>query len=122
MKRYIVKAILIMCAKIFFTTASIGGAILYIGYVKHWNTMIAYSNAFFLAGSLVIIAGGMSRAAAGDDWNIFQRLSAESFREMSSGDRANFIIEASSSISTLILGVASGLLLMLISAITGFLL
>jgi hypothetical protein len=48
-------------------------------------------------------------------------LNAESFREMSSGERANFIINESSPISLVILGLLSGILLILISAIAAYL-
>ena len=93
-----------------------------IGYVNEWNSSIAYSNAFFLAGCLVIIGGGLSRFAAGQEWNSFQLLYAESFREMSPSERANFILDASSSMSALILGLLSGILLILISAIAAYIL
>lgn len=117
MERLIVKAILKMCTKAIVLTTIIGIAIGLIGYINKWNSWIAYSDAFFLAGCLAIVAGGMSHFAAGEEWNNFQLLSAESFRGMSSGERADFIISASSSISTLTLGVLSGILLILISAL-----
>lgn len=109
-----------MCAKSIAITAIIGGVIGIIGYINKWNSSIAYSNAFFLAGCLLIIAGTSSRYAAGQGWYSYQLLSAESFRKMSSGERADFIIKASSSMSTVILGVLSGLLLILISAIAAY--
>lgn len=122
MERYIIMAVIKMCAKCILVTALIGVVIGVIGYRNQWDSSITYSNAFFLAGCLAIIAGGFSRAAAGEDWSTFQLLSAESFRGMSSSERANFIIDASSSISTLILGVLSGILLILISLIIAYLL
>jgi hypothetical protein len=64
----------------------------------------------------------MSRVAAGQEWNDFQLLDAESFRGMSSGERASFIIDASSRMSTVILGVLTGILLFLISAIAAYIL
>lgn len=117
MKRFVIQAIIKMCAKAILLTAIIGVVIGILGYINKWNSSIAYSNAFFLAGCLVIIAGTSSRLAACQEWNSFQLLSAESFREMSRGERANFIINASSSLSLLILGILSGILLILISAI-----
>ena len=72
-------------------------------------------NAFFLAGCLVIVAGTASRLGAGQEWSNFQSLYAESFRDMSSSERANFIVNASSSVSMLIMGLFSGILLILIS-------
>jgi hypothetical protein len=122
MKRYILMSIIKMCAKSALVTTVIGVVIGVIGYVNKWDSSIKYSNAFFLAGCLVIIAGGFSKSAAGEDWSTFQLLSAESFRGMSSSERANFIINASSSISTLVLGVLSGILLILISLIIAYLL
>jgi hypothetical protein len=115
MKRLVIMAILKMCGKAILLTTIMGVVIGIIGYINQWNSSMAYSNAFFLAGCLVIIAGTSSRLGAGDDWTTFQLLSAESFRDMSSSDRANLIINASSSVSLVILGVLSGILLILIS-------
>lgn len=76
-----------------------------------------YSNAFFIAGCLVIIAGTSSRMAAGPEWSTFQLLHAESFRGMSSSERADAIIRASSSVRLVVLGLLTGILLMIISLI-----
>lgn len=122
MKRLVIKAIIKMCAKAIALTTVIGVVIGVIGYINQWDSSIAYSNAFFLAGCLLIIAGTASKFTAGQDWDTFQLLGAESFRGMSSGERAQFIIDVSSPINTLILGVLSGLLLILISAIAAYLL
>ncbi len=117
MKRLVLMAILKMCGKAISITMITGIVIAGIGYMNKWDTSIAYSNAFFIAGCLLIIAGGMSRLAAGQEWNAFQLFSGESFRNMSSGDRVNFIINASSSLNLVILGLLSGILLILISLI-----
>jgi hypothetical protein len=117
MNRLVIKAIIKICAKAILLTAIIGVVIGMIGYINEWNSSIVYSNAFFLTGLLVIIAGASSRLGAGKDWNSFQMLSAESFREMSPGERANFIIDASSSLSLFILGLLTGILLILISVL-----
>ena len=113
MKRLVIKAIIKMCAKSILLTTIIGVIIGIIGYTNKWNSSIAYSNAFFLAGCLVIVAGTASRLGAGQEWNNFQLLNAESFREMNSSERANFIINASSSISLVILGLLTGISLIL---------
>jgi hypothetical protein len=122
MKRLVIMAITKMCGKAILLTIIAGIVIGVIGHIKKWDTSLAYSNAFFIAGCLVIMAGMSSRLAAGQEWNTFQLLNAESFREMSSSERANFIINASSSISLVILGLLSGLLLILISAIAAYIL
>ncbi len=122
MKRLVIKAIIKMCAKSILLTTIIGVIIGIIGYTNKWNSSIAYSNAFFLAGCLVIVAGTASRLGAGQEWNNFQLLNAESFREMNSSERANFIINASSSISLVILGLLTGILLILISVIVAYIL
>lgn len=111
-----------MCGKSIALTTIIGVVIGIIGYINKWNSSITYSNAFFVAGCLMIIAGTSSRYAAGQDWNKFQLLKADSFHEMSSSERAIFIINESSPISLVILGVLSGILLILISAIAAYLL
>ena len=66
---------------------------------------------------MLIIGGAFSRQAAGQDWDSFQMLSAESFRDMSPGERADFIVNASSSVRLVVLGVVSGILLFLISLV-----
>lgn len=120
MDRLVIQAIIKMCAKAILITTIVGVIIGIIGYFNNWNSAIAYSNAFFLAGCLTIVAGASSRYAAGQGWSNFQRLSVESFRDLSSGEQANMIINASSPISTVILGMLSGTLLILISAFAAF--
>jgi hypothetical protein len=115
MKRYVILAVLKMGGKAILLVTIIGVIIGIVGYVNQWNSSLTYSNAFFLAGCLVIIAGTSSRLGAGDDWNTFQLLPGESFGNMSSGERAKFIIEASSSVSLVILGVLTGSFLIFIS-------
>lgn len=122
MKRLIIQAILKMCAKAIILTAIISVIIGIIGFINKWDSPIAYSDAFFVAGCLLIIAGASSRYAAGQEWFSFQLLPAESFRKMSSGERAAFIINESSPIRLVVLGMLSGLLLILISAIAAYLL
>ena len=111
-----------MCAKSILLTTTIGVAIGIIGYINTWNSSIAYSNASFVAGCLVIIAGTSSRFAAGQYWGTFGSLSGESFRGMSSSERADSIIKASSSLRLVILGLLTGLMLIFISAIAAYLL
>lgn len=116
MKRLVIKDIVQMCMKAIFLATGIGVIIGALGYIRNW-TSIAYSNAFFVAGALVIIAGGLSRLAAGQELNVFQQLYAESFRDMNSMQKVNFIVDASSPISQVILGFLTGLLLILIAAV-----
>ena len=117
MKRIVIMAIIRMCGKAVLFTTIAGTAIGGIGYVNQWDTSRAYSNAFFIAGCLVIIAGMSSRLGASQDWRSFQLPYAESFRDMSSSERANFVVEASSSIGLVILGLLSGVMLILISVL-----
>lgn len=117
MERSVIKAIIRMCAKAILVTAVIGIIIGIIGYSNQWNSPIAYSNAFFVAGCLVIIAGTSSRFAAGRDIGNYQLINAKSFRDMSSGERIDYIVNANSPIRTVVLGLLTGLLLGLISAI-----
>jgi hypothetical protein len=115
MKRLVVMAIITMCGKAIFLTTIVGIVIGIMGNVNKWNTSLAYSNAFFIAGCLAIGAGTLSRLGAGQARNSFQLLYAESFRNMSSSERANFIVNVSNSMSTVILSLLSGILLILIS-------
>lgn len=117
MNRLVMIAISKMLAKSILLATIITIVIGIIGYVKKWDTPLVYSNAFFIAGALVIIAGTSSRLAAGDDWKNSQLVSANGFRDMSSSERASFIVNASSSFGSVILGVLSGILLIVISSI-----
>jgi hypothetical protein len=117
MKRLVIMTVVKMCAEAFLIAFFIGTAIVLIGNMNKWDTSLEYSNAFTIAGFLVIIAGASSRLGSGQEWNNFQGLYAESFRDMNAGERANFIINASSSFRLVILGLLSGLLLILSSVL-----
>ncbi|MFN2213346.1 MAG: hypothetical protein ACK2UE_09775 [Anaerolineales bacterium] len=115
MKRFVIMAIIKILGEAIFFSMVAGMVIGVIGYVKKWDTTIAYSDAFFIAGCFLIIAGASSRIAAGGDWNKFQLLNSERFRVVNSGERANFIANASSSFHLPILGLLSGIILILIA-------
>ena len=117
MKRLIVIAILKILGKAILITAIVGMVVVAIGYSKQWDNPVQYVNAFFIAGCLAIIAGASSRMTAGVGRDKFQYLYAESFRDMSSTERANLIANASSSLSLVILGFLSGFFLIAISVI-----
>jgi hypothetical protein len=117
MKRPLFMTMIKMGGEAVFLTIAAGIAIGIIGYFNKWDTSIKYSNAFFIAGCLFFIGGAFSRLGAGQDWDSFQMLSAESFRDKSPGERANIIITASSSMRLVILGILSGILLILISVL-----
>jgi hypothetical protein len=119
MKRLLLQAILKICGEAILLATMTGVVIGMIGYINRWNALIKYSNAFFLAGCLVIIAGTSSRFAAGQEWGSFQ-IYSESFRDMSRSERANYIVNASSSVRLAVVGLLSGVLLILISAIAAF--
>jgi len=107
-------AILKVLGKAVLIAAIVAAAILYIGYTKEWDSALTYSNAFFIAGCLVIIAGGASRLG-NQDWNSLQLLPAESFRGMSNDERALFIVNISNSLGLALLGLLSGSLLIFVS-------
>ena len=115
MKRLVMMAMVKLIGEALLITIIVGIVIGVIGKLKQWDTSLAFSNAFFIAGCLVIVAGTSTKLAASQDWGVFQMISGESFRGMSGSERANFIIEASSSIRLVILGVLSGIFLILIS-------
>jgi hypothetical protein len=122
MNRSVIKAFLKMFVESILLATMIGVAIAILGHVNKWNSSVAYSDAFFVAGCIVIVAGGSSRLAAGGERNNFQLFHAESFRDMSSSEQANFIINASSSLRLVILGLLIGIWLILISAIEAYIL
>ena len=117
MKRLVILTMLKMCGKAVLLTIVVGIIIGVIGYTNKWDTTIAYSNAFFIAGVLMIIAGASSKLGAGQDWHSFQLLYADSFHDMSSSERANLIIDASNSVRLVILGALSGILLIITSVL-----
>ena len=117
MKRLVITAMLKMGGEAVLLTILAGIVIGIIGYLNQWDTSLQYSNAFFIAGCLLIIAGASSRLGAGQERNYFQELYAESFRDMSASEQANFIVNASSSVRLVILGLLSGILLFIISFI-----
>ena len=117
MKRLVFMTMVKLCGEAIFIAILVGIAIGIIGNLKKWDTSLEYSNAFTIAGFLVIIAGASSRLGSGQEWNNFQGLYAESFRDMNAGERANFIVNASSSFRLVILGLLSGLLLILCSVL-----
>jgi hypothetical protein len=115
MKRLVITAMIKMGGEVILLTISAGIVIGIIGYLNKWDTPLKYSDGFFIAGCFLIIAGASSRLGAGQERNIFQGLYAESFRDMSASERANFIVNASSSTRLVILGLLSGILLFIIS-------
>ena len=106
-----------MCGEAITLTIFAGIIIGVIGYLNKWNSSLTYSNAFFIAGCLAIIGGASSRLGASRERDTFQALYAESFRNMSDSERANFIVNASSSFRIVILGLLSGIMLILISVL-----
>lgn len=117
MNRLVIMAIIKLCAEAILFTIIAGILIGAIGYIKKWDSSLPYSNAFFIAGCIMIIAGASTRLGAGQSWSSFQVAYAESFRDMSNSERANFVIDASSSLKLVILGLLSGILLILISVL-----
>jgi hypothetical protein len=117
MNRLVMMTIIKLCVEALLLTIAAVIVVGVIGYRNKWDKSITYSNAFFIAGSLMIIAGGSSKMTAGADWASSQTLYAESFRGMSNSDRANFIINVSSSYRLVILGLLSGISLIILSVL-----
>ena len=122
MQRPVVIAVLKKCGEALLLAMLAGIIIGIIGNLNHWDTALEYSDAFFIAGSLLIIAGASSRLAAGQDLERFRGLYADSYRNMSPAERAEFIVNASSSVRLVVIGLLSGVLLMLISELVAKLL
>jgi hypothetical protein len=122
MDRNAIQAIFRMFTNAVLLTTLVGIIIAIIGFSRQWTTTLQYSNAFFIAGSILIIAGASSRLNAGQEIDTHRLLNAQAFREMSSAERTDFIVAVNSSYRTLILGVLSGLLLIAISAFVAYVL
>ncbi len=121
MNRLVFKTAIKLCGEAALLALLAAVAILIIGGWRKWDTSIQYSNALFMAGCLVFVGGGISRLAAGREWATFQRFGAESFGDMSPVERANFIVDASSPVRLVIVGVLSGIFLFILSALTYYL-
>jgi hypothetical protein len=117
MKRLVIIAILKLCGEAILLAILVGIVIAIIGNLNKWDTPIQYSNAFFIAGCLVIVPGVMSRLRAGEEWYYFQSYSAESIRDMSPDERASFVVNTSTSLRHIILGLLTGILLILTSVL-----
>ena len=72
MNRLVMMAIPKMCGKAILLTIMIAIVIGVIGYRNQWDS-VAFSNAFFIAGGLLIVAGAFSRLVAGQEWSVFSR-------------------------------------------------
>ncbi len=116
MYRLVMKTILRIGGEAALITVVGGVLVATIGALNRWDNPVAYSNAFFIAGGLAIIAGASSRLGASQEWNTFLVMSAESFRDMGASQRANFIVQVSSSFRLVIVGLLGGMGLILISA------
>ena len=121
MKRPVMMALIKMCGEALLLALLAGIVIGIMGNLNHWDTALEYSDAFFIAGSLLIIAGASSRLAAGQDLEHFRGLYADSFRNMSPGERVEYIVNASSSVRLVVIGLLSGVLLILISELVAIL-
>ena len=115
MNRLVATAVIKLCGEAIFITVLAGIIIGIIGYVNKWNTSRQYSDALFIAACLIFSTGALSRRLAGEEWGYFRGIYAESFRQMSPSERANFIVNASNSIRLTVLGLLSGILLTLLS-------
>lgn len=67
-------AMIKMCGEAVLHPIFAGIAIGIIGNLNKWDTSLEYSNAFFIAGCLVIITGASSRLGADQEVNYFQGL------------------------------------------------
>lgn len=115
MKRLVAMAMIKLCGEAILFAMLAGIIIGILGYLNKWGTSLEYSNALFIAGCLMLIGGMASRLGAGQQWEPFQRLYA--FRSMSANERASFVDSVSSSVGLVIIGVLSGILLILISVL-----
>lgn len=109
LKKWIKNPIINLLAEAFLLTVGIGLIIFIFGRLGRWGSPVAYSNAFFLAGLLVFVAGVISRLSAGQGMFNFPSLTAESYKQMDSSERIRFIINTNSPLRLVILGILTGL-------------
>ena len=117
MKRFVGMFGIKMCGEAILLTIFAGIVIVIIGNLKKWDASLEYSNAFFIAGCLLIITGAGSRLGAGQGWNNFQLLNEVNFRNMSADERADFVLSATSSVRLVVLGFLGGIFLILTSVL-----
>ena len=115
MNRLLITTIIKFCGEAVLIAIVAGFGIGIFGYLKKWDSSLAYGNAFFIAGALIIIAGAASRMGASQERNMYQMFHIDTFRNMSASEQANYVIELSSSVHLAILGILSGILLILAS-------
>lgn len=115
MSRQVIQAIIRFLTKSILITAAVSAVIILFGSINHWESSVKYSNAFFVVGCLVIVAGTASRMGAGQGVNSLQYLNMESFRGMSGSERVEFIINANSPVGLVVLGFVTGMTLILIA-------
>jgi len=112
----VIKAILKWCVEVIILTTIIGVILVIIGNSSGWNTSIAYSNAFFVAGVFVIAGGLASRLGASHDINQFRLLSStKGFRDKSK--QQDFVANTRGSTNLVFLSLLSGILLILSSVL-----
>jgi hypothetical protein len=87
MNRVVMMAIVNTFAKSILLATMIAVVIGIIGYINQWDTSLVYSNAFFIAGALAIIAGTSSRLAAADRQHRATNDSARRFSVVTTGWR-----------------------------------
>lgn len=101
-------------------TLIISVIVLLIGYIYHWNEPVLFSNAFFIAGVIVIIIGGLTVAGGFSQRANFNILYAESAGRADLAERSRrSMAEVTQRYGVMILLFISGLLLVGIAVAIG---
>lgn len=117
MKRQIILNVLKVVGQAVIITLIAALIILIVGFLKHWQTSIQYSNAFFIAGSVLIIVGGLSKFSAAAGRAPPQNSPTETHPEPSPGEQSTQVVKPSSTSRLLAIGVISGFLCFIVSAL-----
>ena len=121
MKTSVAMAIARVVGKAVLFTIAVALVVGIIGYLYKWDSSRTYSDAFLVAGVLVVLGSVSSQMGMAQDWHYSQQIFSESFRTMSSADRAHYVINVSKSPGLASLGLMSGFLLIAISALLAIL-
>jgi hypothetical protein len=101
-------------------TLIISVIVLLIGYIYHWNEPVLFSNAFFIAGVIVIIIGGLTVAGGFSQRANFNILYAESAGRADLAKRSRrSMAEVTQRYGVMILLFITGLLLVGIAVAIG---
>jgi hypothetical protein len=115
MNRFVMTDILRMAGRVAVVTVIAVIIIALLGLINQWDSSTPYSNAFFIAGAIMIAGGVGTKMRAGEDWTSTQEIHPESLSGMTGEQQSRLVLNPSNSTRLAIMGMGSGTLLVLMS-------